>query len=557
MLKPTEPLTNCKARLAGERIAIEVPFSFGTAGYFQSFGWPRECRGGWTVAVTPYTAVRLREAGVELDDELIRLAAQWPNGAEFDVLENPAITKSPPWEHQRLAYWFAYDRPATLLPIKMGGGKTKIACDLLGNWGSQRVVIVAPTKVLNVWPKEFAKHYPGDYRTVVLDGSPAKKLQLAEQAYATAPRGVCLALVVSYESAWRKPLADFFLSKRWDVAALDESHKIKDPGGKASKFCAQLGLRATRRLALSGTPMPHSPLDLFAQYRFLEPAIFGTSVTGFKNRYAVLSKFIPNKVDKWVNQEELGELMSLCAVHLDVELDLPPVQHIDVPVTLSAKARKYYEQLETDLVADIVDSQDKFGTVKIDNPLVKVLRLQQVACGFVNAEADELGAEQIKLELDTAKADTLCELLEDLDAREPVVVFCRFRHDLDQVERIAGKLGRRYGELSGRRNDLTQQATLPEDVDLFGVQIRSGGAGIDLTRSARAIFYSIGCISQGDFGQACARLDRPGQTRPVSFHHLLAIDTVDERAYEAIANGRALIEYVLAALRDQVHHAAA
>jgi SNF2 family DNA or RNA helicase len=556
MPKSANPLTDCKARLAGDRIAIEVPFSFGTVGFFQSFGWPRACRGGWTVAATPYSAVRLRKAGVELDDELIRLASEWFDGSEFDVAQQPAIYKHEPWEHQRLAYWFAIGRCATLLPIKMGGGKTKIANDLLGNWGSQRVLILCPTAVLPVWPKEFAKHFPGDYRTAILEGSPAKKLQLARQAYDTTPRGTCLALVVSYESAWRKPLADFFLSKYWDVVVLDESHKIKDPAGKASKFCAQLGLRATRRLALTGTPMPHSPLDLFAQYRFLEPAIFGTSVTGFKARYAELSKFIPNKVDRWINQEELGELMSLCAVHIDVELDLPPVQHIDVPVTLSAKCRKVYDQLESELVADIVDSEDTFGTVKIDNPLVKVLRLQQVACGFVSAEADELGLERVQLELDTSKADTLSELLEDLEPREPVVVFCRFRHDLDQVAAIAAKLGRRYGELSGRRNDLTREATLPSDVDLLGVQIRSGGAGIDLTRASTAVFFSIGCISQGDFGQACARLDRPGQTKPVKFYHLLGIQTVDERAYEAIANGREIVEFVLAALRGRVLKAA-
>ncbi len=547
------PLPHCSARLTGDRIAIEVPFSFGAAGFFQSFGWPRECRGGWTVAATPYSAVRLRAAGVDLDADLSAIADRWDWGDARPGCGcvDPQL-KLPQWAHQQAAFRFAWNRCATLLPIKMGGGKTKIACDLLGNWGSQRVLILCPTTVRPVWTKEFARHFPGSYRAVILDGSAAKKLMLARQACEMTPRGVCLALVASYESAWRRPLADFLLGERWDVVALDESHKIKDPNGRASKFCAQLGLRAERRLALTGTPMPHSPLDLYAQYRFLEPAIFGTSVTQFKSRYAELSQYIPNKVDRWVNQDDLSERMALCAVHLDVELDLPPVRHIDVPVTLSPKARKVYDQLEDQLVADIIDSEERFGTVKIDNPLVKVLRLQQVACGFVSAAADGLGIETVQLELDTAKSDTLAELLDDLDASEPVVVFCRFRHDLDQVAAVAARLGRRYGELSGRRNDLTSQATMPADVDLLGVQIRSGGAGIDLTRASTAVFYSIGCISQGDFGQACARLDRPGQTRPVTFYHLLAVDSVDGRAYEAIQSGREVVEFILAALRGRV-----
>ena len=67
---------------------------------------------------------------------------------------------------------------------------------------------------------------------------------------------------------------------------MDESHRLKSPSGKISRFASQLSDRSRRRLALSGTPMPHSPLDIYAQYRALDKSVFGVHHQQFKNRYA-------------------------------------------------------------------------------------------------------------------------------------------------------------------------------------------------------------------------------------------------------------------------------
>src|SRR5207302_255726 len=84
-----------------------------------------------------------------------------------------------------------------------------------------------------------------------------------------------LAFVLNYDSAWRSPFAEWALKQKWDLVVADEIHRCKAPGGKASRFLARLGKAARFRLGLSGTPMPHSPLDVYAYYRFLDPRIFG------------------------------------------------------------------------------------------------------------------------------------------------------------------------------------------------------------------------------------------------------------------------------------------
>jgi SNF2 family DNA or RNA helicase len=52
-------------------------------------------------------------------------------------------------------------------------------------------------------------------------------------------------------------------------------------------------------------------------------------------------------------------------------------------------------------------------------------------------------------------------------------------------------------------------------------------------------------LSSGAYEQAVARLDRPGQTRPVTFYHIIANNTVDEKIERAIKTGQNLVDQVM------------
>jgi SNF2 family DNA or RNA helicase len=324
------------------------------------------------------------------------------------------------------------------------------------------------------------------------------------------------------------------------VAVCDESHRIKTHDSKQSKYAAQLGKAAAFRLCLTGTPMPHSPLDLFGQFRFLDRGVFGTWFHHFRNRYAKLNPIFPSKVDAWLNQDELKQRFSLLAyrVTADEVLDLPPVMHEERRVTLCPKAKKIYESLEDDLIADVGS-----GVVTATNALTRLLRLQQLTSGYVIEDDTKR-----ETEVDDAKKLALFELLDDIGP-EPVVVFCRFRHDLVAVADCAEKLGREYGELSGRfKHGLDDRGCMVEGVQVMGVQIQSGGVGVDLTRARYCVFFSQ-CWSLGDFDQALARVHRPGQTRPVSYYHLVAGGTIDDIMRKALEAKRDVVEMILEALR--------
>jgi len=133
----------------------------------------------------------------------------------------------------------------------------------------------------------------------------------------------------------------------------------------------------------------------------------------------------------------------------------------------------------------------------------------------------------------------------DLKTDEPVVVFCRFTHDLNEIHRVAKKQGRRVAEISGRMKGQSDFVRWQDgDADILAAQIQSAKEGIDCTRAKFAIYYSLG-FSPGDYDQSERRLWRPGQEHPVTYIHLVVQRTVDEYVYKSIAEKKDVIELIL------------
>ena len=434
------------------------------------------------------------------------------------------------WQHQIEALAFVEDKPGSMLAMEMGTGKTKVAIDLMDAHGYRRVLILCPLSVVaGVWPGEFARHSPAPWTVLPLaHGSVKDKQAQAEAALATSERA---AVVINYESVWREPFGSWAKKQPWDLVVFDEAHRMKSPGGVVSRYCSRLSDRVPQRLALTGTPMPHSPLDIYAQYRALDKSIYGTSFFRFKARYAVMGGWSNTQVVGYQHQDELQRKFYIIAYRVEAAdvLDLPPLLTVTRTCEIGPQARKLYRLLERDFVAHMEE-----GRITAVNALSQLLRLQQVTSGYARTEDGRT------VEVDTTKADLLADLLEDM-GKEPVVVFARFKHDLEVVHRVARKLGRPSFEISGARKELS---LWNEGGGVLAVQIQSGGLGIDLTKARYAVYYSLG-FSLGDYLQSRARLHRQGQKRPVEIIHLIAAQTVDEKVMAALAAREQVIESIM------------
>lgn len=465
-------------------------------------------------------------------------------------------SKLPLWEHQQRAFWFAYPRQAAMLALDMGVGKSAVAVALCVNRNHRRILITCPLSVVPVWSREFARHSPIDFALLPLDArwSTARKaeearkfLRLAETLRQPA------VVVVNHESLWREPFGEFVLKAGFDFAIIDESHRAKQYNGKLGRYVFDLGRHVPYRLCLTGTPFPHSPLDIFAQYRFLDSSIFGTRYHPFKLRYAVQGGYqgkedITDPTDRRLREDErrklivahkeLNEKFFTIAIRITKQeaLDLPEEVHTERTCELDPLARQIYRDLERDFYA-AADA----GEITAANALVKLLRLQQVTSGAVTLD------DGVLQRVGEHKHRLLTDVLEDL--REPVVVFCRFTQDLDAVKAIAERLGRTYGEISGRQKDLTNIGTMPEGIDVMGAQYQAGGVGVDLTRASTVIYYSP-THNLADYLQSKARVHRPGQQRRVTYIHLKAEKTIDDLVYSALQKRVDVIASILEARRS-------
>jgi SNF2 family DNA or RNA helicase len=282
--------------------------------------------------------------------------------------------------------------------------------------------------------------------------------------------------------------------------------------------------------------MPHSPLDLFAQCRFLDPGVFGPHYTPFKAKYAVLGGFEGRQVIGFKNLDDLEERFNSITyrVKSDDVLDLPETQHVVRWCSLSKKERAIYNEMKNDLIAAIEN-----GIITAANAPVKLIRLQQIVQGSVK---DENG---VVHEIGNTKENLFAEVLSEIDKDEAVVVFCLYLSDIDRVKRQAEGLGRSVAIRKGGVNEIEKWQE--GGADVLAIQIQSGETGIDLTR-ARYCIFMCGTYNYGNYEQALARLHRPGQTRPVVYAHLMAKDTIDEMVEEAQRKKVNIIESVLAGL---------
>lgn len=442
----------------------------------------------------------------------------------------PVLAK--PYAHQREAFAFALEQLDTgggaALLMEMGTGKTLTSIAIVGQLRRERkidrLLIVAPLSILGVWRDEFAKFAAFRHSLVVLQGTMAKKADTIRHM-----NGASLQiLVVNYESVWRleKELAAW----KPDMIVCDEGHKIKTHNIAASKTLHALAAKAKYRLLLTGTVITNKPVDVFSQYKFADPKVYGNSFYQFRNRFFDMvgyGNYTP--VMKKSMETEFTERLHSIAFRAtkDECLDLPEFTDIIQRVELEPAAMRTYKQLVKDSYAELSE-----GTVTVTNVLTQLLRLSQLTGGFIGNDADA-SAEQVS----SAKLDALSDLVDSaVHDGKKLVVIARFIPEINAICKMLKEKGIHYARISGEVKDRPKEIDAFQndpDVMVFMGQIATAGLGITLTAASTMVFYSLD-YSMSNYEQTRARIHRVGQRFPCTYIHLVAKDTVDEKVLKAL-----------------------
>ena len=452
----------------------------------------------------------------------------------------PLPVRVQPYEHQVRAFEFGRGLDHSALLMEQGTGKTLVAIALLGHWrkaeGLQRALIVAPKSVMPEWGRQFEELADFPHQLVLLTGSLKERKDLLKNW----PEGSGLQVaVVNYEATWRmiEELKD------WDpqIVITDESQKIKNIKAQQTKAVTVLGKTAKHRLILTGTPVTQSPLDFFAQYRFLDSRIFGTRFTEFRSRYALMGGYGGYQVIGYRNLEELAAKAHSIAFRVTKGecLDLPETINQFVYADLEAEAKKLYQTLRKEAIIKFSETEQVTAPIV----LTELLRLQQITGGFIPT------GENSYKQVSQAKLQVAKELLEEMkEANKKVVIFARFVPEVEALAKIAQDLGMSAFALTGKTSIEARQQALKDfqlgDLQVFIAQIATGGVGITLTAADTAIFYSMD-FSLANYEQAKARLHRIGQKNPVVYIHIMAKGTIDEGVMRRLAAKQDLANLVV------------
>ena len=418
-----------------------------------------------------------------------------------------------------------------VLADDMGLGKTvQVLAHLLAERDAGRLdrpaLVVAPVSVLGTWAQQAALFTPtlrvgmanGPDRALAVDR--LEHFDLVLTSYATLLRD------------------DGLRDAQYHVVALDEAQAIKNPRAKIAQ--ATRVLRARQRLALTGTPIENSLIELWSIFRFVAPGLLGSQAQ-FARAYA-------RPAERGAD-DAVGGLRRRVAPFLlrrtkDAVLEeLPPKTEVVRTVVLNARERELYEAVRR-VVSDEVREALRRKGLGLSRIIVleALLRLRQICCDARLApRIDDAPSSSSKL-------DELMALLEPLVAAgRRVLVFSQFTKMLDLIAARLDAAGQGYLMLTGRsrkRQDIVDRFQAKE-FPLMLVSLKAGGTCLNLTAADTVVLYDPWwnpAVEQ----QAIDRTHRIGQERPVTVYRLVCEGSVEERILGLQAHKRALAQAVQA-----------
>jgi superfamily II DNA or RNA helicase len=397
-----------------------------------------------------------------------------------------------------------------LLADEMGLGKTIQTLALLQQKTTKDLpdLVVCPAAVVPVWIKEVNEHFPKIKVRVLGKGS------LFEDS-----REACLWLA-SYTQLRRHRASLDRVNFRY--AALDEAQLIKNPKAKVTQAC--VAIQAERRLALSGTPIENTPLDLWTIFRYLMPGLLGSR----RELELALQEHPEETADQLRHQVSPFVLRR---IKTDVAKELPPKWETNLPCPLTEEQTREYRILANGARSEHGDDLQASMKNTPTHIFSLLTRLRQTCCD----------ASLLPWRKGTTpsggKTDLLMGKLPNLVASgSKTLIFSQFTSYLAILKKLirADLPNVPLYQLTGSTRDRGTPVKKFEETNGAAVMLASlkaAGLGVTL-RTADYVFLMDPWWNPAAEEQAIDRAHRIGREKPTFVYRLIAKGTVEERVCE-------------------------
>ena len=430
--------------------------------------------------------------------------------------------------------WLAFlhrNRLGGILADDMGLGKTiqtlALFLHVLEEAPEARFLVVAPTSVVENWAREASRFAPGLAVCAIRETASRRGTALEEEI------GDARLVITSY--ALFRLEFDAYDQLGWDLLLLDEAQFVKNHQGKTYQCVRRLD--AATKIALTGTPLENTLMDLWALLSITAPGLYPDP-----KRFSATYR---TPIESGEAPELLATLRRRIAPLLrrrtkdEVLTELPPKTEQVVEVELSARhARIYQTQLQRQrqkvlgLVGDV--QKHRFEILKS----LTILRQLALDPGLIDEEHAAVGS---------AKLDRLLDDLTQIVAEgHRALVFSQFTRFLALLRERLDAAGIEHTYLDGRTRKRAEAIARFKDreVPVFVISLKAGGFGLNLAE-ADYCFVLDPWWNPATENQAVDRAHRMGQENPVMVYRYVSAGTIEEKVMELKARKADLFANVL------------
>ena len=454
--------------------------------------------------------------------------------------------KTTPFQHQIDGLRYGLEHDKWLLGDEQGAGKTKqiidLACIKKKENGYKHCLIICGVNGLKWnWKEEISKHSNetgyiigerlNKRNKVIIKGNKEKVEDLRN-----IDKIDSYFLITNVESLRNADINNELLklcrNNKIDMIAADEMHKMKNPNSQQGK--AMLKLNAKTMVAMTGTPLMNTPLDLYIILKWL--GFESHTFYAFKNHFCEYGGFGGYEIIGYKNLNELKNTLNRIMLRrLKKEtLDLPEKLYVNEYVDMTPKQEQVYREVHNNILANI----DQITLSP--NPLTQLIRLRQATgyTGILSSVVQE-----------SAKLDRMEELVDNaVENGTKVVIFSNWTSITDIAYE---KLSKKYrgcmitGETKDEDRQLYKNRFQEDDKYKFIIgSIDAMGTGLTLTAASVVILLDEPW-NRAKLDQAIDRCHRIGQKSNLTIYTIMCKNTIDERIHEIVQEKGAMSDIIV------------